>query len=89
MSFLSWAILGVLAGSVAGWLTNNNRSGCLYNIFIGVLGAFIGGFVMQFVTGESFAFDFDIRTFIVAVLGSVILLFLTGATRPKGKRKKK
>jgi len=86
MSFLSWIIFGALAGAVAGAVTGNERSGCLYNILIGVLGAFLGGFLMQFITGETFSVGFNFQSFIVAVLGSVLLLAITGSTR-RGKKK--
>jgi uncharacterized membrane protein YeaQ/YmgE (transglycosylase-associated protein family) len=86
MGILSWIIFGALAGWVASLLAGTNeRQGCLFNILLGVVGAFLGGFVMQFITGRQFDFDFDLRSFVVAVLGAVIILALTGATRRKRK----
>jgi uncharacterized membrane protein YeaQ/YmgE (transglycosylase-associated protein family) len=83
MSILTWIIFGALAGGVAGMIAGSKRSGCLYNILIGVVGAFIGGFIMKFVTGESFNFDFSWSSFLVAVVGAIILLVVTGATKRK------
>jgi uncharacterized membrane protein YeaQ/YmgE (transglycosylase-associated protein family) len=83
MGILAWIIFGALAGGVAGMIAGSKRSGCLYNIVIGVVGAFVGGLIMQFVTGESFNFDFSWNSFIVAVVGAVLLLVVTGGTKRK------
>ena len=83
MGILSWIIFGALAGWVASIVAGSKRQGCLFNMLIGVIGAFVGGFLMQFVTGENFNFVFNLRSFVVAVLGAIILLVLTGATRKK------
>ncbi len=83
MGILTWIIFGALAGGVAGMIAGSKRSGCLYNVIVGVVGAFLGGFIMQLVTGESFNFDFSWNSFIVAVVGAIILLVVTGATKRK------
>lgn len=83
MSILTWIIFGALAGGVAGMIAGSKRSGCLYNIVIGIVGAFVGGLIMQFVTGETFSFDFTWSSFLVAVVGAIILLVVTGATKRK------
>ncbi|MFP3895666.1 MAG: GlsB/YeaQ/YmgE family stress response membrane protein [Anaerolineales bacterium] len=57
------------------------RQGCLFDIVVGIVGAFIGGFLMQIITGEGLRFGFNMRSFIVAVLGAVILLVITGLGR--------
>jgi uncharacterized membrane protein YeaQ/YmgE (transglycosylase-associated protein family) len=83
MGFLAWIIFGALAGGVAGMIAGSKRSGCLYNIVIGVVGAFLGGLIMQFVTGQSFDFGWSLNSFIVAVIGAVLLLVITGGTKRK------
>lgn len=82
MGILTWIIFGALAGWVASILAGTNaRQGCLINVVVGIIGAFIGGLVMQLVTGYGFNFGFNVPSFIVAVVGSLILLILTGAAR--------
>jgi uncharacterized membrane protein YeaQ/YmgE (transglycosylase-associated protein family) len=82
MGILSWVIFGALAGWVASLIAGTrNRQGCLLNIIIGVAGAFIGGIVVEFLTGADFDFRFDLTSFLVAVLGAVGLLFITGMAR--------
>jgi uncharacterized membrane protein YeaQ/YmgE (transglycosylase-associated protein family) len=78
MGLFSWIIFGALAGWVASMLAGTNeRQGCLMNIVVGVVGAFLGGFVVELLTGQGFSFAFNIRSFIVAVLGALGLLALT------------
>ncbi len=82
MGLITWIIFGALAGWVASILVGNNaRQGCLMNIIVGVIGAFIGGLLMQLVTGRGFDFEFNIISFVVAVIGAVLLLVITGAGR--------
>jgi uncharacterized membrane protein YeaQ/YmgE (transglycosylase-associated protein family) len=79
MGLISWIIFGALAGWIASMVMGTNaRQGCLANIVIGVVGAFIGGFVVELVTGRGVSFGWDWRSFGVAVLGAVILLAITG-----------
>lgn len=79
MGVISWILFGALAGWVASMLMGTNaRQGCLGNIVVGVVGAFIGGFLVEFLTGRGVSFDWNWRSFGVAVLGAVILLAITG-----------
>ena len=47
MGFLSWLIMGALAGWIASLIAGTNRQqGCLIDIIVGIVGAFIGGFLL-------------------------------------------
>jgi len=82
MGLLAWIIFGAIAGWVATLITGTDaRYGCLMNIVIGVIGAFIGGLVVGFLTGHPFAFAFNLVSFAVAILGAVILLAIVGLAR--------
>ncbi len=81
MGLLAWIIFGALAGWVASLITGRQQ-GCCLNVIVGVVGAFIGGIVVQLATGRGFSVGFNLPSFAVAVLGSVILLAIAGiATR--------
>jgi hypothetical protein len=44
LGWLSWIIFGALAGWVASLITGNrSQTGCLTNIIVGIVGAFLGG----------------------------------------------
>lgn len=82
MSLISWIVFGALAGWVASLVAGTSeRQGCLLNIIVGVVGAMIGGAVMGFLSGEEFVFVFNLRSFVVAVIGSLILLVLVNGAR--------
>lgn len=82
MGPLSWIIFGALAGWVASIIAGTNRrQGCLMDIIVGVVGAIIGGFIMQLLAGRKFDIAFNLPSFGVAVLGAIVLLVITGATR--------
>lgn len=74
MGILSWIILGALAGWVASMIMGKNGSmGAIANIVVGIIGAFIGGFVMSLVNKVGVT-GFNFTSFLIALLGAVILL---------------
>ena len=86
MGIVSWIIFGALAGWVASLIAGTSRKqGCILNIVVGVAGAFIGGIIVSFLTNEGIDFGFNLRSFLVAVLGSVLFLVVTGMAR-RGRR---
>ena len=42
MNFLAWVIVGLLAGLAARAIVRDDKSGCLYTMVVGILGALIG-----------------------------------------------
>lgn len=76
MSILVWIIFGALAGWVAHLLTGRG-GGLITNIIVGIVGAFIGGFLMSLVGGGGIT-GFNLYSFFVAVLGAVVLLVVLG-----------
>jgi uncharacterized membrane protein YeaQ/YmgE (transglycosylase-associated protein family) len=71
-----WIVVGGLAGWVASMIVGNNKSqGLLGNIVVGILGALVGGFLIGLLGGEGFT-GFNVWSFLVALLGAVILLFI-------------
>lgn len=84
MGILSWIVFGALAGWVAGLIVGtSDRQGCLKNVVIGIVGAFIGGFLMNFITKTPFGFNWSWPSFAVAVIGAILLLVITGAAKKK------
>jgi uncharacterized membrane protein YeaQ/YmgE (transglycosylase-associated protein family) len=78
VSLLAWVVVGLLAGLLARRIVGDNRSGCLYTIAVGVLGALIGGALMQW-AGEKGINEFDLRAILVSALGAVLLLLVLQA----------
>lgn len=81
MSILAWIVLGGLAGWIASMVAGNNGSqGLLGNIIVGIIGAFLGGFIFELIGGEGIT-GFDPWSLFVSVLGAILLLFILGKFR--------
>jgi uncharacterized membrane protein YeaQ/YmgE (transglycosylase-associated protein family) len=76
MGWLAWIVVGAVAGWLASIVMKTNRQqGLLLDIVVGVLGAFIGGFLFtQF--GSAGVTGFNIWSIFVAFTGAVVLLAL-------------
>lgn len=85
MNLLGWIVVGLLAGGLARWIVKDSRTGCIYTMIIGVLGALIGGGLMSLVDEEGVD-DFSLRTIVVAAIGSVLLLLVLQAIAGRGPR---
>lgn len=81
MGILGWIIIGGLAGWIASALTGS-RDGLVMNIIIGIVGAFIGGFVFSLIGGAGVT-GFNLWSLFVAVVGAVILIVVVQAIRKR------
>jgi len=83
MGILGWIIIGALAGWIASMLTGNNeKMGAGANIVVGIIGGFIGGLAMNLLGGSGIT-GFNLWSLLVAVIGSVILLWIVNAIKRK------
>lgn len=74
MNILLWIVLGAAAGWIAGLIMKSTH-GILEDILLGIIGAIIGGGIMNFF-GQSGVTGFNLYSLIVAVIGAIILIFL-------------
>jgi uncharacterized membrane protein YeaQ/YmgE (transglycosylase-associated protein family) len=74
MGIISWIIIGLIAGWLTGKIMGGSGKGALMDIIVGLIGALVGGFLMQLV-GFSPEGGY-IYTILVATLGAVILTWL-------------
>lgn len=76
MSLVLWIIFGALVGWIASLIMDTNqRQGVVMDIILGVVGAFVGGTIMSFL-GQSGFSGFNLYSFIVALLGAVVLIWV-------------
>ena len=76
MGILSWIIVGGIAGWLASMVVGTDqRMGIIANIVVGIIGAFIGGFIMNYF-GYGSVTGLDFWSIFVAFVGSVVLLFV-------------
>lgn len=74
-------IIGGLAGWVASMLMKTDASmGLVANIVVGVIGAIIGNILLPLL-GIGGTTGFSVWSFVVALIGAVVLLFLVGMFR--------
>ncbi len=82
MSIVVWIIIGGLAGWVASMVMKTNASqGLLADIAVGVIGAFIGGFVLDAIGVGGDVTGLNIASFGTAFLGAVIFLAILRLVR--------
>ncbi|GGE84363.1 MULTISPECIES: GlsB/YeaQ/YmgE family stress response membrane protein [Sphingomonas] len=77
-------IMWLIVGGVIGWLASiimrtDAQQGILLNIVVGIVGAFIGGLI---ITGGSINnAPLNLTTFLVSLLGAIILLAIVNLFR--------
>ncbi len=76
MTFLAWIIIGLLAGWLASIVMKTDASqGPGMDIIMGVIGAFVGGFIMN-ALGKSGVTGFDMYSLLVATLGAIVTIWI-------------
>ena len=75
MGIITWIVFGLIAGLIAKLIMpGRDPGGFIITILIGVAGAVVGGFIATSL-GYGGVDGFNLGSFFVAVLGSIILLF--------------
>ena len=83
MGILAWIVVGLIAGVLAKLIMpGDDPGGIIVTIIIGIVGALVGGFVVQLlgVTGLT---GFSIWSILVATLGAIILLAVYRLVAPR------
>ena len=82
MGIIAWIELGLIAGWIASKIMTGSGSGLLMNLVLGVVGAFVGGFLFS-VLGGAGVTGFNLWSLLVAVLGAVVVLWIAGMVRSR------
>ena len=76
MSILAWVVLGLIAGAIAKFIMpGTDPGGLIVTMLIGIVGAFLGGFIGSTIAGEGLE-GFSIQSIVLAVVGSILLLWI-------------
>lgn len=67
-------------------LPGRQGGGWLITLVLGVVGAILGGWIGSLIFGGGLGDFFDIRTWLLAILGSVIVLLIYGAVAGRRSR---
>lgn len=80
MDLLLWIVLGFLAGWIASVVMKADTQSALTDIVLGVLGALVGGFVMN-VFGFAGVNGFNLYSILVAAGGAIALIAIGRSMR--------
>jgi uncharacterized membrane protein YeaQ/YmgE (transglycosylase-associated protein family) len=84
MNLIIWLVVGGLIGWVASMIMRTDgQQGIILNVVVGIVGAFLGGFLLSPLLGAGTvnSGDFSIAGLAVSLLGSVILLAIVNLFR--------
>ena len=79
MGIVLWIVFGALVGWVASVIMKSSN-GVIMDIVIGIIGAIVGGWLMSFF-GNTGITDFNFYSFLVALLGAVVLIAIARSFR--------
>ena len=75
MGILGWIVLGLIAGAIAKLIMpGDDPGGIIVTMLLGIIGAVIGGFLGSRIFGIGLQTFWNLQTWIVAIIGSLILL---------------
>jgi uncharacterized membrane protein YeaQ/YmgE (transglycosylase-associated protein family) len=80
MTILAWLIVGLVAGVLASMVMGGTGYGLIGDIIIGIVGAFVGGWLFAQL-GVSSPWGGLAGTIFVAFIGAVVLLFILRLVR--------
>lgn len=78
MGILSWIIIGLIAGWLAGVIMKGSGYGVLSDIVLGIIGALVGGFLAGAIFGIPFT-GFNLVSLVVALVGAIIVVAIVRA----------
>ena len=85
INFILWLLFGALVGWLASIIMRTDaQQGALLNIVVGIVGAFIGGFLFNLLGGGGSNInnsDFSIGALLVSLVGAVVLLGIINLAR--------
>ncbi len=87
MGIIAWIVLGLLAGAIAkAILPGEQGGGWLVTLILGVVGALVGGFLGSAIFGVDLGGFFDIKTWLLAIGGSLVVLLIWGFVTGRSRR---
>ena len=84
MNLIIWLVVGGLIGWVASMIMRTDgQQGIILNVVVGIVGAFLGGFLLSPLLGAGTvnSGDFSVAGLAVSLLGSIILLAIVNLFR--------
>jgi uncharacterized membrane protein YeaQ/YmgE (transglycosylase-associated protein family) len=83
MSILTWIVVGLIAGWLAGLVMKGGGYGVVGDIIVGIIGALVGGFLATNLFGAPGAVNgFNLTSVVVAFLGAIVTIAILRALTP-------
>ena len=76
MGFIIWLIMGLIVGSVAGFVMKSSYPWYI-DILLGIVGSMVGGWLTGILLGVDLTSGFNLTSLIVAVLGAMLVIWIT------------
>jgi uncharacterized membrane protein YeaQ/YmgE (transglycosylase-associated protein family) len=87
MGFFGFLILGLIAGAIAKAILPGRQGGGIFiTLLLGVVGAFLGGWIGSLLFNAPLQDFFSIQTWLLAIVGSIIVLLVYGMIAKRGVR---
>lgn len=75
MGIIGWIVLGLIVGAIAKLIMpGKDPGGIIITMLLGVVGAFLGGYIGKWIFGTGLNEFWSIRTWLLAIVGSLIVL---------------
>ncbi|AEE51106.1 GlsB/YeaQ/YmgE family stress response membrane protein [Haliscomenobacter hydrossis] len=81
MEIIYILIIGAVSGWLAGQIMKGGGFGLLWNIILGIVGSFVGGWVFNMLNISLNVGSATVNTIIQSVIGAVVVLFVAGLFR--------
>ena len=76
MGILSWLVVGLIAGWLAGMVMKGGGFGVIVDIIVGVVGALLGGWIATTFLNIGGVSGINLQSILIAFVGAVLLLLV-------------
>jgi uncharacterized membrane protein YeaQ/YmgE (transglycosylase-associated protein family) len=83
MGVIAWLVMGMISGFIASKLVNKQGEGALMDIVLGIVGAFVGGFLAHLFGFEGIT-GFNLYSTLISVVGAIVVLVIYHALARRG-----
>lgn len=86
MGIISWIVVGLIAGWLAGMVMKGGGYGVVGDIVLGIVGAVVGGFLATNVLRIGNVDGINIESIVIAAVGALIVVFASRLVMRGGRR---
>lgn len=86
MGLISWLVVGLIAGWLAGMVMKGGGYGIVGDIILGIVGAIVGGFLASSVFHFGSVNGINLESIVIAAVGAVIVVFASRLVSRNGRR---